>query len=125
MQFEFNVNVCKSNAYEIQTIEYRIRLQLTKLTEVYGYYKISEDMAERELARKMHKEIVRLEQEIRDISVMRKSLEKLTTIYESTEKQLAQMTEGKAARFIIRPIPAPLKPIYLNKLISNVKLELY
>lgn len=122
MQLEFNSNVCRRNVYEMQTIEYGIRYQLAKLTETYRYYKTSEDIAERELARKMHREIAQLEQVLRNISVMRKSLEKITTTYESNEKQMTGMVEW---RFCIRPLPAPLKPIYLNKLISNVKFELY
>lgn len=115
MQFEFNSKICRNAVCDIQTIENRIRYQLDRLTQIYNMYRISEDRSERELAKKMHKEMVSLEQEIRDVAVMRKSLDKLTSIYESNEKQVAQMFDYRNIKFNPPAIlPGPVKPIFIT-----------
>lgn len=125
MQFEINSGVCRNSVNDINTIEHKLRYQLERLDNIYTAFKISEDRAEKETAQKIKKEIMALEKEIYDISVMRKSLDKLTSVYERNEKQLTQMFDGKALRFLIPLTPAPIKPLYIGRINPNMFIELY
>lgn len=99
MQVEFNANSCRKNISELQKIEIKLKRMTEQLMNVYAYYRISNDIAEREIAKKIHQEIVHLEREARNVSVMRKSLEKITGIYDKNENVLVQSAEGLNQRF--------------------------
>lgn len=112
MQFEFNSKICSNTVNELQTIEYRIRHELETLSNVYKYFHISEDTSDRKISNKIYKQIINLENEVRKISVLKQSMNKITQVYEENEKQLSLFSEGYNSRFasFLKPIPgAPLK----------------
>lgn len=111
MQFEFNSKICSNTVNELQTIEYRIRHELETLSNVYKYYHISEDTSYREVAKKIYKQMINLENENRKIRVLKQSLNKITQIYERNEKHFSILSEDYNNRFasFLKPIPgAPL-----------------
>ena len=114
MQVEFNANSCRKNISELQKIEIKLKRMTEQLMKVYAYYRISNDIVEREIAKKIHQEIVHLEREARNVSVMRKSLEKITGIYDKNESTLV-LTAGFVSQRFVRKFEPPWKlPVVLK-----------
>ena len=126
MQFEFNASVCKRSIYEMEKIEYRLRCQLEKMTEIYYFFRNSNDTSNRKVANKLHKEILYYKDQIRSLSVMKKSLEKLTGIYERNENVLIQSAECLNRRFVHKLEPPGKLPIKITVHIPHgIDLVLY
>lgn len=111
MRFEFNSKICSNTVNEMHTIEYRIRHELETLTKVYNYYHVSEDNADREIAKKIYKQMTNLQNEILRINILKQSLSKITRIYEDNEKQISSLAENNKSRFNEALYPVPIRPL--------------
>lgn len=126
MQVEFNESICRKNIIELQKTEYKLRRMAEQLMTTYAYFRIRNDIVEKEVAKKIHKEISSLEREIRNVSVMAKSLEKIYEIYEKNETNLTQCAEDLNRRFLPKFGPVDIKSIVLLDHIPNgIDLVLY
>lgn len=126
MQFEVNLNACSASACEMGKIEKRIKIEYEKLFRVFSFLASSDNISNRELAKKIRKELTEIENEIQRITVFRKSLEKIIDLYKNSEKYTLFKLEFTNNRFILPINPIPPKPIpIIHYLIPNLNFEFF
>ena len=126
MQFEVNLNACSSSACEMEQIEKRIKKEYERLFKVYSFLASSDNISNRELAKKIRKELTAIESEIQKITVFRKSLEKIIDLYKNSERYTLFKLEFTNNRFILPINPIPPKPIpIINYLIPNLNFVFF
>ena len=125
MQFEVNLNACRASACEMGKLEKGIMIEYEKLFKVYTFFASSDNTSERELAKRIRKELAAIENEIQKIKVFRKSLEKINDVYTNNEKAISNESEIINSRFIIPIKPISPEPIRIIRfIIPNLTLLL-